>query len=306
LHVTGDDQNNDLQITQSQFNSGGPWQGVTLGLAGINADGAATTLVNGSRGADFPGVKNGVVIRLGRGNDSLLVPGGDPRTRALLPGNVLISGGHGDDDLRIAARNSTKVAVHGGWGKDNIVIVDSTLSRLVVNTNSQAQGFTPGAQDIATIRATRAKQAVVVNGGLGNDEFHVFGRCIFDGPLTMNLSSGHNTLFFSAPTLFEVPTLNGPFAVSGGGGLDALDVHGKLLGDVTIDVRGGDDFVQYLSTTTENVLDMMLGDGDDRVFLRGSLGSGVVDGGAGTDDVSRPADMNPELSLVGFESETIH
>jgi len=118
------------------------------------------------------------------------------------------------------------------------------------------------------------------------------------------LPSNTLTIFNDAPT--DVPTLHGAFVVNGGSGRDLIDVAGRILGDTTIRAGGNQDFASYVSTTTDNTLDITLGDGDDTMLLGGSLGDGTVDGGSGTDRVTRPADMNPELSLLNFETETVN
>lgn len=303
LYLTGDDQDNDLQITQTVFNSGGTWNGVTLGVSGASRSGEITTTVNGGAGEEFEGVKNGVVIKLGRGDDFFLVNGGSKSRKPNLPGNVYVSGGPGNDDLRMYIRNNTKVAVHGSWGQDNILISGSTLNRLTLNTNSQG-GTGSNVEDVIDVRATTAKGAVIINGGVGNDDVTVRARCIFDGPVIGDLGEGRDSFRFSAPSEDRTPTLNGPFMLNTGSGIDAVRATAIFRGSVDIDVGTGDDFVFYFGSVTDQPLDITLGAGDDDMNLRGVFGSGTVDGSDGEDRLSRPRAVSEELSLLNFEHVT--
>jgi hypothetical protein len=303
LQITGDNQNNDLEITQTEFNSGGEWNGVTLNLRGRNAAGDITTTINGGIGGAFAGVKNGVVISLNKGDDYLQVRKDSSNRTPNLPGQVSISGGHGADDLRIYARNHNSLTVHAGWGEDEVLISGSTVNRLTVHTNSQATDIHP--DELVTLRGVEASQAVNVVGGAGDDLIEFENRCVFDGSVTIQLGEGENHVFFSAHAQNEDPTLNGTFRVVGGSDRDHISGAGRFLGNVDVDTAGGKDFVLYVGTTSTNTIDISTGAGDDRVVLRGNnFGSGVVDGGSGHDELFRPEDID-ELTFLNFEEDTI-
>ena len=245
--------------------------GDTFTIAGTHA---GTTTLNSNAGGDTVNVQTisgAMTVNTGGEDDTINVGGLAPA----MGGNVnaisaplAISGGGGSDTLNVddtgdADPNSgvlTAMTLAGLGMAGGITYTD--FEALEISLGSGGNHF-----DITgTMRRDDGGTATVVNTGAGNDVVTVSVDAATDGPLTVNLQGGDDTLDASDSSLdLVISGGEGNDAIAGGSGADTI------FGDQGADVihgNGGDDTLYG-------------GGGDDEMY--GELGDDSLYGEGGND-----------------------
>src|SRR5205085_79047 len=127
LIVTGDDADNFIRIEAGD-----------AGPESFRVIGAGTTVNGQALAQQFTGVRAGLAIRGGKGNDEIMLDGSAQEMQ--LKGSVLLDGGPGDDVIgAIGAIGVTalgKFTVQGGSGADSVEMVAMLFNKAAVFTTS--------------------------------------------------------------------------------------------------------------------------------------------------------------------------
>ena len=256
---------------------------VLNGLGGddsINADAAASghvrLAINGGLGIDtITGSGSGDAVTGGDGNDVVLLGGGDD-TFVWSPGddNDILDGQGGTDALRFNGANIAENIGIVANGNRVHITRDIAVVSLDLGTLERIDFAPVGGADNVTVGGLSGTPVTLVNiaaAGAGGtpdgaqDSITVLGSDGNDSAVVTGL----------VPGTVEVTGLAATIAITGTDGpLDRL----------TLDVRGGDDYVDASDLTNDAVtLTIFGGDGAD--FLIGGSGKDTLDGGAHDDGV---------------------
>ena len=222
-----------------------------------------------------------VTVTLGDGDDSFTGGGGNGSGSAAFPGDLIVYGGAGADDLVGGDGDDT---LSGGPGNDRLAggAGDDTL-----NGNEDDDTFDEG---------TAANGDDTFNGDDGTDIVDYGGRTL---AVTVTMDgSGDDGDPLASEADVVTATVEG---VNGGAGADTItgsdgdDIIRGGGGDDTIDGRAGDDSIY--------------GDDGDDTFEEGSAANGadVVNGGDGEDTVnygSRSGDLTIDLDDIATDGES--
>jgi hypothetical protein len=229
LILTGDGEDNILEIRKGLDH-------------GVRVVGMAGTAINGAVGLeDFHGAFKDVVLNLKAGDDVVTLAGGGAGTAADIGRDLLIKGGAGHDAL-IAESGATigrDLVFRGGAGATS-----ATLDGLVVGRHAQLSG-TGNVQWQSTNQTT-------VNGLLS-----VVSPALADVVLE-NTTLGRLQVTADGQASVDIDNLfvGGNVAITGGSGADTIDMFlgSDILGNLTIQTRGGSDDVEVMAEVGGNVL----------------------------------------------------
>lgn len=316
LHVTGDAAANDVQIRQLKQTFEGEWPGAKLEISG-NYRNRNDTLINGqSEPLIVEGVKSGTVISLGNGNNALRIaniPQDETvpvRRQVNLSGTVTITTGSGDDDIRLYVNNGKSVSVSSGRGEDYIQLTQPKLQDLTVTTDpaSSPGEINDWAKDFVKITSLKARGDVTINGGERRDFIRLLWHTQIDGAFAVDLRGGtapaaqqSNELYVSGS---PISVFNGPVNIVGGPGTDGV-LFEKAVINGAFNVALGDALDVFLFRGTSNVELRVFGErGNDRFTLGGTIAAVYLDGGSGTDRLTRDSDFDlGEETLVDIEED---
>jgi hypothetical protein len=289
------DASNLLEIANSDFGSatangrldveGGPGGDVVRlrgvinygGSISINTGPAADRLIIGGRGPEFQIPENPVppleprdavqlggtlYLDAGDGPDLLVVE------NVLAVGNIVASGGGGDDSIRFGSGPEVEPARVGASARGDIVIYggDGT-DTVTVNQATTVNSFLANLGDAAPAGA--GNKLTVHNSSFSND------AAILGG---------------AQSDLLELRAVNlvTNLYIQTGGGNDTVDLQGTLVtaGLLTIDTSAGSDNVR-VDNSNIRTLALFTGDGNDTVTLSANLiDDFFADLGAGNDSMS--------------------
>jgi len=301
LHVQGDALSNDIDIQQSGAVSA---QGLRVEISGRYAGGQLTTTINGEDSVTVEGITQGAVIGLGNGDNYLRIgqtAGTDGGRRPVhFPGRVTICASSGRDRIMLSIYNNTRVTVNAGAGDDIVNLVKSRLYNVFINTDPPAvAGRDPvGGNDNVWMRSISTRGKVVVNSGIGNDEFLADrDNTGFWGSVDLDLGDGNDAATFGIGV-----NLNGSTTVQTGSGGDSFATAANIRGSFVATLGSGSDLL-YCRGFSTTVLDITLDDGNDNAIVFSELLAGLkLDGGVGTDRLTQHS-SNPdgEESFTRFE-----
>lgn len=292
LRIQGDEAANDVQIYHIPQTVSGDWPGANYQIVGRSRDGKnLTTTINGQSSIFIEGVKRGVSIGLGAGDNFLQVHRDtDPffKRAALLHGTVTINTAGGDDLIRMCLNNRSQVTINSGGGDDHIVLAHSTFNKLTVNADW------PGAAALSSAGNDYLFFNLAVHGaarfymgpdraGIKDDmsiqNSHFYAGLHFIGPASEFTFAGagfgprwHITgsvdIVAQRPHLGNA-TVTGSVTMTGNGRTNVIDLHTVVITEgLTMRGLGGDDaLILTRVTASETVIDG--GEGSDTYRDRG-------------------------------------
>lgn len=282
LNVAGDDKANGVAIRQLAPPNGPttPWPGVRLEITGIPAVNGSSqqTTINGGASVIVEGVKNGVGIWLGGGQDLLKVVnplpatnGAPNRAQVNLPGVVQIGLGEDGGAATLYVVNNVQVTVGMGNLGSELLMRGSQVYNLTVNGG-------PG-PDRMSFTGLVSRGNVTINGGAvgpndgGGDRIEIGNRYTdIRGPLTI-VTKASSTIYLLGSMDKQLPASTSDWA--------------RISGPVTIDAQGlRGDLVYVVGVLAMSRLTINTADGNDLINIAGVSGDSLeIDGGAGTDDI---------------------
>jgi hypothetical protein len=170
LRISGDDLGNRVFVEQLILPAG-------FRVVPINSDTDYTTVNDLGSGAFFADITGIVSISLNGGNDYVRVgPTPDPRypldppTRTVLPEDLIIWGGIGNDTVDVQwvtlADASSNVQISDEAGNDTIRLLQVSCQRSV-------DIFSGGGHDVVTVRNVDITGSLFVRAGVGNDRLTI-------------------------------------------------------------------------------------------------------------------------------------
>lgn len=236
------------------------------------------------------GFRGGVFIRMGEGNDEVAIglqPATEPNpeigslVQTDANGSVRIGGplsigtGEGNDRVHIDQANiGGQLHVETGLDDDVVRLGHPTPppseDPTALVTDSEMQS--------GTMPSLREARGVDIDLGAGHDEFFADAIKVNLG-LSVNGGEGDDAL------LAHHAWVGGPLSLLGGGGdgADNVDLAHVRAGTAAVLTGAGRDHVRIVDSVFR-VLGVALGEGDDRLDLRGNTAQwAVLLGGAGTD-----------------------
>ena len=322
LTIRGDDQANYVAIRQLPQTFTGAWPGASYEIRtdvtvsqNLFKDAPSPTAINGDRSQttiQVSEVNRGVNINLRGGDDGLFVGSGvAAKPTVNLPGTVAIDAGAGDDDLRLYVTNRTDTTISGGYGNDRIRVAGGPFFQLAVQTNYGGVNNRNGTGGRIILVSLTVKGPMELKGSPGAEAVQVFAGSVFHSRVDIDFGGliGGNSLttrIQSASGSLDLPRaeFRGPIFVTGGDRGDFIVLNGALVFDtVTASLNSGNDRIDITAASGITVeLDVNLGTGNDDAFLAGRF-SGQVSGGAGdNDELTRQSDEAFGDSMVsGFE-----
>jgi len=194
LRIFGDASTNGVSVTQVAPG--------TFDVVGVNRSGA--TQVNGSFGVSrFYGVTGQVSVSLDAGNDYLRIGGFDAATRDTLPGDLLVSGGDGNDTVVVEWVSFSDplghLQVNAHSGNDSVTV--SQISGLRSMYISTWEGT-----DVVTVRNTNVTSSLSVDTAAGNDSLTM--AAVVTASLSAEMGSGNDSVAITA-SVFNDAYVNG-------------------------------------------------------------------------------------------------
>ena len=254
LVVTGDGQANELKIIQSLV-QGQPVPGKYF-ITGQNG-----TTITGTVNGYIENVNRDMLITLNGGADKLYMGDGVSLDRFLVPRDLTISSGDGNDSVqinRISVRDD--VTINTGIGDDKvgfvgavgyIANVDNNANDLQINTSSGA--------DSVTVLGGYVRRDFLVNTGSGADEVWM-----------QNLGVGDDLEIYTGTEDDKV----------------TLTVNINIVDDLTVDTDAGRDDVTIDKLAVDEFF-TRLGDGHDVMKLTNATGRrATIDGQVGNDQLT--------------------
>lgn len=203
LRVSGDNSSNGVIIEQVGYQ--------TFKVAGSYQSGA--TRVNGSYAERyFQGVYDDIEVSLNGGNDSLRLGGTSESTRDILPDDVRINMGDGDDYVRVQWLSNRdyndNISINTGWGNDTV-----SAYKVVCRNNmtiDTAQNW-----DTVDLNYITVGNRLNVYTGAGNDRFNLNQAIAYQ--VYAEMGSENDTVSIRNNSFTYLPTING------GSGSDTLN-----------------------------------------------------------------------------------
>jgi hypothetical protein len=255
LVVTGDDNENTLQIVQAMQN-GAPITGKFF-ITPQNG----TTLNGQSSGQYFEHVNRNMSIDLGGANDRLTLGSGGLDGNFVVPADLNITMGEGADVVRVnhlAVRDDATIDT--GNGNDSVIFK---------GTVGQVSGFDNGANDLTIKTGARCDNVLLqqvlvrrnININTGTDDFTDFVTL----DTVINGNAGTTTL-------------------NTGAGSDVVDIEDSSFNkDLALGTGGGADSVTIRNSSADQVF-VFLGIGQDSLTFDHAHGrNAMLDGGTDTD-----------------------
>ena len=305
LTVRGDDQGNDVQIRQLKQTYTGEWPGVKLEIVGEDANGNATTTINGQPKVIVTGVKNGVAIDLGERFENYLrvanIGGGadmikGPTAAVALPGQVTITSGGGRDIMKLYINNGFQVGVDAGGVNtgDDVVISGSKLNKLQIGLGAARGKYALVASQVES--GTQVQLA-------GSGEFRVSSaHTQLKGGLTVETASA-NILLGDASQPTQLLKISGDVNIQQRFGFVTM-TQVDLAGSLTVSQTDGDNQVNLQDVTATGDISVACGEGIDSVSIKTTKASRTtLDGGLRQDTLTldSASDLG-ELVIRGFET----
>ncbi|MBN1910986.1 MAG: hypothetical protein JW818_14670 [Pirellulales bacterium] len=333
LIITGDDNAQQITINSQRTESGAYHVELDAGsdnvYLGQGVIGSGTTTEHGWAG-DITG---GIQFFLGGGRDQLVVSGtlgglsieaGDDRDWITLAENTVIDGDFvlnaGDGNDRLVLINRVDVlgvtSLDGGIGEDAIYweTVWNTIGK--DPSTLQLNGFETAPSTLEMLASPVRPDIIEIN--LVDGNLTITGNEA-DNRLNLNLSpSSDGTCFVDLPNLAY-----GAYLFVNGKEVPMPDCwFGQVSGDITIDLGGGDDWLNLnfsrssadLPDFLANNLNIDLGTGDDFAGFHFSTsphhvslaGQTTLDGGDGNDELEflpvPSAEARERINVTGFET----
>jgi hypothetical protein len=207
----------------------------------------------------------------------------DSTQPAIVDGNVNVRMGGGDDGFYVTNPN----------------FADANVDWLGLQTNGSMTVDTGAGNDTAYLRNLRIAGNFSINTGAGADtldmrQTRIAGETGIPAAVSGNLSV---QMFASTAeadadsATFETTGSTGSMTVLMGGGNDVLKLTNVFTGhDLNLDAGAGDDNVQLTEVTAIDNFFANLGDGNDVLTVNDLsivYGKGTIDGGAGTDSMTK-------------------
>jgi hypothetical protein len=285
LRITGDNNSNDIQITQTVQN-GVPVPGsyTVTGVSNLNTTNNSPTTINGHTSQTFTGVTHDINVATGGGLDrvSLTVTGSTPTTGFTVPHDLIVSTGTGP---ATTSPIGNFVYVNGFTIGNNVSINTQTSNDTVDVTNSVITNdlsiFTGGGADIAWI----------ANSSIGHD---------------VTINTGTNTVRDVAISVLNT-NVGRNLSITTGQGSNKVDLSNVgVHNDLNLLTGKGDDTVNMDHVTVMDALFADLGYGDDTINFRATRGGYLtLDGGDGLKDSLNASKDGMEFRVVrsisGFE-----
>ena len=232
------------------------------------------------------------------GNYFVNIPAETPIVKGTPPAvsnkvSITVSTGNAGRTVSITPANAKNVTVNGGKGNDNITAGGNVFAgNVTINGGDGTNTLTVNFVDIVG--------NLVINGGKDGDTIHVAtGATFVSGNTTIHAGDGGNQV------TVENVNIRGKLTINGGKDGDTVTLGSgsstSLLGNVSIDTKGGDDVVGVNQGTygaeplgkAPTTFSIKAGDGDDAIRIGGFSTPGAVvfpgrfslDAGAGNDVV---------------------
>lgn len=232
-------------------------------------------------GQNFTGVVGITVVTRG-GDDELTIRG------ISITGGINLDLGEGADQLQLQSVSvSSGIGVNLGTGDDDFTLTGGALVGGAVRILGQA-----GQDNVNVTNGVRLRGILTVDGGDHDDQVAIENGVRFDGHVTLSLGNGGNEVRIAqAGTVGQVLFAQSLY-VTGGSGIDEVDVTGGVkvtsglivsLGDGADQLKLGDPVAG--GTLSLGGLQVDLGAGTDVMTIARTtiLGFGSADGGAGLD-----------------------
>jgi hypothetical protein len=223
-----------------------------------------------------------------------------------LPVSITVKGGDAGRTIIVTPNHAKNVTINGGKGNDTITAGSNVFAgNVTINGGDGANTLTVTGVDIVG--------KVTMTGGNGADTIRIDAATGINGTTTINTGDGVNSV-----TLGNART-GGKLTIYGGKDADTVsfgNANGtQLLGNVSIDTKGGDDNVTvgrgtYGATPvgkSPTAFALKTGEGNDTVLIGGVIAVGAVvfagnfslDTGAGDDTLGIAATF--AAGTVDFE-----
>lgn len=225
---------------------------------------------------------------------------------------------HTDLDLVQPTRVDSNANIRMGGGDDSLFLTDPT----VPDSNVWYRGLHVGdslsvdmgaGNDTAYLRNLRVEHDFLLNMGAGADTVDMHQTQI-DGEFGFAPAAGGNLSIqmFADAAENDADTVNmfkigagGNMSILMGGGNDSLTLTSvSSQSDMTLDAGAGDDNVQLNDVLALDNFFANLGDGNDLlniVDLRALFGTAKLDGGAGTDRLTKSGAFPTSATQLAFE-----
>lgn len=328
LTIMGDAADNKLYIRQlDPTGPTDPWPGARYEIADLYPRGKPVTTINGESSFIVEGVKNGIYINLGDGNDFLNISRpGAARNAAAVPGKLAIDMAGGRDTLRLYVVNHRQVIARLGTSDDSVSLVGE-VNHVSILTDGQWASAPSGRDNVQLGNLSVSGSASIETGG-GNDEVRIAG-VVFEGPLTVATGDGDDRINAWMTTtdssaaveidtgngqdgvglgdLFEQTNLNSQVRVFTQLGNDIVQINNVIsTSHIVINTGKGEDSLALANASLDSILAWM-GEDADRLFVDEEFSSATTDfgGGAGTDTLDINANRNNDLgdaTVTGFET----
>lgn len=307
LFVSGDALDNHIEIRQiPQPATSGEWQGATYEISNPWVPrGKTPTTVNGQASVIVEGVKSGVQINLGVGDDRLVIY--RHGAAASVPGTVSVSMGEGNDQANLYVVNHQQMYVHLGPGTRDLLIMGGLVSGLnVLGDPHPTAGDPPppAGTDEIHFFGLRIDGAALIDTAYGDDRMEGwFTTSNARATVAIETGAGNDYVGFTSD---DKMTLNARLRIDTGSGNDAVSVSGvRSNSRLIINVGAGNDGISVSGLTLPSFVAWM-GQGDDRLGITDTFYSDetILDGGDGTDRLRIGTDGNNHLgdkTITGFE-----
>ena len=202
-------------------------------------------------------------------------------------GDASINAGSGDNHLRFELSQMGNVSIRAGagGGSDDFRVEESFASGDVsLNVGS---GY-----NVLNVDALEVAGDLTLNSGGEDDEIDVNLTNVKYGELTLNSGGGDDEIRI-------LESAAGELSVNTGGGHDTFGMKYTYAATTNINAGGGDDSVR-IAESTLGALDGVMGSGDDFLQLNSVSANGVVNGGAGLDDLETFDASELEIEIVDF------
>jgi hypothetical protein len=298
LHVTGDDQNNLIEIRQlAPSGATTPWPGARYELTSY---GQVPTLINGHASAIVEGIKNGFTINMNGGDDDLAIfrPNGNGYF-AGVPGTVNVDMGSGNDFFHPYITNHSAVNVSLGEGNDGMEFHGNVFQLTIAGDVPSAPA---GDDDIEFF--LKADGPVSIDAGGGNNKIVEFALSTSNSGATVNIASGNGA---DNVKIWGTASLKSAMRVETNGGDDLLQIeHLTTSAMLTINTAKGNDHIDIEEVSVSSTLGVWLGEGNDVLNLYQNIATAksTLGGGDGVDTLGVGKDKQVALgdeTITGFE-----
>lgn len=259
----------------------------------LQVTGAATT-INGGASFSATGVTRGVSVILGDGADSVTF--GDS-AQVTFPGAVVVDTGAGNDRISGQLKNTGAVTFNTGTQADTVVLTNSQLGTLVINTDPLLAR--DSGADRVTLSGVQASRAAVIRTGAGNDVVDITNGS-FPLSLTVSTDAGNDRTTIRGTT--TPLAVGGALTVNSGRGNDVVQTSNvRVNGPATFVNLDGSSQVTLNRLTATDGIYASLGMGDDDLIITDSSASlAVLIGGFGSNDLVENGNSFGEKVVVGF------